>query len=425
RTRLRAGARGSEKSRTERATAQRDEKGARSSRGLPVPSFRLRVRAWGRGGATARRDFQTRAMATRWWCWRRGCSWRPAATNPRPGRPGSAGPLGTRAAADTRAQVRPGRARSPRRRGHRANDSRRPNEWEDAHMPYFSPVKTLTPAFPYVHSISQFHQRTPAVCCCSQTQSGEKYTDPFKLGWRDLKGLYEDIRKELCISTKELKDMSEYYFDGKGKAFRPIIVVLMARACNIHHNNSRDMQASQRSIALIAEMIHTASLVHDDVIDDASSRRGKHTVNKIWGEKKAVLAGDLILSAASIALARIGNTAVVSILTQVIEDLVRGEFLQLGSKENENERFAHYLEKTFKKTASLIANSCKAVSVLGCPDPVVHEIAYQYGKNVGIAFQLIDDVLDFTSCSDQMGKPTSADLKLGLATGPVLFACQQ
>uniref|UniRef100_A0A8D1YLP3 Decaprenyl-diphosphate synthase subunit 1 n=1 Tax=Sus scrofa TaxID=9823 RepID=A0A8D1YLP3_PIG len=254
--------------------------------------------------------------------------------------------------------------------------------------------------------------------------------------------------------------MSEYYFDGKGKAFRPIIVVLMARACNIHHNNSRDMQASQRTIALIAEMIHTASLVHDDVIDDASSRRGKHTVNKIWGEKKAVLAGDLILSAASIALARIGNTTVISILTQVIEDLVRGEFLQLGSKENENERFAHYLEKTFKKTASLIANSCKAVSVLGCPDPAVHEIAYQYGKNVGIAFQvgqllcqsvarwyggpggrdagvvvlvtalspshqLIDDVLDFTSCSDQMGKPTSADLKLGLATGPVLFACQQ
>ncbi|KAK7796035.1 hypothetical protein U0070_014005 [Myodes glareolus] len=90
-------------------------------------------------------------------------------------------------------------------------------------------------------------------------------------------------------------------------------------------------------------------------------------------------------------------------------------------KENENERFAHYLEKTFKKTASLIANSCEVVSVLGCPHPVVHEIAYQYG----IAFQLIGDILDFTSCSDQMGKPISADLKLGLATGPVLFVCQQ
>ncbi|GAB5573356.1 all trans-polyprenyl-diphosphate synthase PDSS1 isoform X1 [Prionailurus iriomotensis] len=376
-------------------------------------------------------------MASCRWPWRRCCSWRPAARSPGPGSPGRMGPPGPPAAADGGVQM--------------------------------------------------FHHTTSAACCCSKTRSGEKYIDPFKLGWRDLKDLYEDIRKELVISTTELKEMSEYYFDGKGKAFRPIIVVLMARACNSHHNNSRehlclptefmimeavpslgkheegerpsqlffkdrmssfhkmiaekvigsgsvkkhcfllirDVQADQRSIALIAEMIHTASLVHDDVIDDASSRRGKHTVNKIWGEKKAVLAGDLILSAASIALARIGNTTVISILTQVIEDLVRGEFLQLGSKENENERFAHYLEKTFKKTASLIANSCKAVSVLGCPDPAVHEIAYQYGKNVGIAFQLIDDVLDFTSCSDRMGKPTSADLKLGLATGPVLFACQQ
>lgn len=221
------------------------------------------------------------------------------------------------------------------------------------------------PSLPLCAFLLRFHHTTPVACCFSETLSGEKYTDPFKIGWRDLKGLYEDIRKELFISTAELREMSEYHFDGKGKAFRPIIVVLMARACNIHHNNARNVQASQRAIALIAEMIHTASLVHDDIIDDASSRRGKHTVNKIWGEKKAVLAGDLILSAASIALARIGNTTVISILTQVIEDLVRGEFLQLGSKENENERFAHYLEKTFKKTASLIANSCKAVCL--CP----------------------------------------------------------
>ncbi|XP_068529783.1 all trans-polyprenyl-diphosphate synthase PDSS1 isoform X1 [Anas acuta] len=269
------------------------------------------------------------------------------------------------------------------------------------------------------------HTSTSHMCSCSKTVSDEKYQDPFQLGRKDLKNLYEDIKKELLVSTAELREMCEYYFDGKGKAFRPMIVVLMARACNIHHSNSREVQASQRSVAIIAEMIHTASLVHDDVIDDANSRRGKMTVNQIWGERKAVLAGDFILSAASLALARIGNTTIISVLTQVIEDLVRGEFLQLGSKENENERFAHYLEKTFKKTASLIANSCKAVSILGCPDPKVHEIAYQYGKNVGIAFQLIDDVLDFTSCADRLGKPAAADLKLGLATGPVLFASRQ
>uniref|UniRef100_A0A672NW00 Prenyl (decaprenyl) diphosphate synthase, subunit 1 n=1 Tax=Sinocyclocheilus grahami TaxID=75366 RepID=A0A672NW00_SINGR len=99
--------------------------------------------------------------------------------------------------------------------------------------------------------------------------------------------------------------------------------------------------------------------------------------------------------------------------------------MQLGSKENENERFKHYLEKTFKKTASLIANSCKAVSILVNSDPEVHEIAYQYGRNVGIAFQLVDDILDFTSSAKRLGKPSAADLKLGLATGPVLFACQQ
>ncbi|XP_062955404.1 all trans-polyprenyl-diphosphate synthase PDSS1 isoform X2 [Cynocephalus volans] len=328
-------------------------------------------------------------MASRWWRWRRGCSWRPTAPSPGPGSRGQAEPPGSRAAAaaaaNASAQVRLGRAPTPGAEVTAPMTAARRNEWKrgaraqgpgelcegegrprwdgaarSPEMPYFNLVKSLTSAFPNVYSISRFHHTTPAVCCCSKTQSGEKYTDPFKLGRRDLKGLYEDIRKELLISTTELKEMSEYYFDGKGKAFRPVIVVLMARACNIHHNNSRDVQANQRSIALIAEMIHTASLVHDDVIDDASSRRGKHTVNKIWGEKKAVLAGDLILSAASIALARIGNTTVISILTQVIEDLVRGEFLQLGSKENENERFAHYLEKTFKKTASLIANSCKA-----------------------------------------------------------------
>ncbi|XP_061441706.1 all trans-polyprenyl-diphosphate synthase PDSS1 [Rhineura floridana] len=281
-------------------------------------------------------------------------------------------------------------------------------------------------SFPKILSIFwRFHHATVRKYSCGKMISDEKYKDPFKLGRKDLKNLYEDIKKELWVSTAELKEMCEYYFDGKGKAFRPMIVVLMARACNFHHNNSGEVQASQRSVAVIAEMIHTATLVHDDVIDDANSRRGKLTVNQIWGERKAVLAGDFILSAASLALARIENTTIVSVLTQVIEDLVRGEFLQLGSKENENERFAHYLEKTFKKTASLIANSCKAVSILSCPDPKIHEIAYQYGKNIGIAFQLIDDVLDFTSCSDQLGKPTSADLKLGIATGPVLFACQQ
>ncbi|KAM9712930.1 all trans-polyprenyl-diphosphate synthase PDSS1 isoform 1-T1 [Menidia menidia] len=296
-------------------------------------------------------------------------------------------------------------------------------------------------------------------CCCRATHSDAKLKDPFTLAQKDLTSLYDDIKKELFVSKKELKYLCDYYFDGRGKAIRPIIVVLMARALNIHSNRAGDLLPGQRAVAMITEMIHTASLVHDDVIDGSDERRGKRSINEVWGERKAILAGDFILSAASMALARIGNITVVKVLSQVIEDLVRGEFMQLGSKENENERFKHYLEKTFKKTASLIANSCKAVctfclhinktrverglalctrcllltacsdsskvSILVNSDPEVHEIAYQYGKNVGIAFQLVDDVLDFTSGAAQLGKPSAADLKLGLATGPVLFACQQ
>uniref|UniRef100_A0A8C4ZRK3 Prenyl (decaprenyl) diphosphate synthase, subunit 1 n=1 Tax=Gadus morhua TaxID=8049 RepID=A0A8C4ZRK3_GADMO len=262
--------------------------------------------------------------------------------------------------------------------------------------------------------------------CCKKIHSDTKLKDPFSLAQKDLAHLYDDIKKELYVSGAELRSLCDYYFDGKGKAFRPMIVVLMARALNIHSNSKgTDLLPGQRSVAMISEMIHTASLVHDDVIDGSDQRRGKSTINDMWGERKAILAGDFILSAASMALARIGNTTVVSVLSQVIEDLVRGEFMQMGSKENENERFKHYLDKTFKKTASLIANSCRAVSILVNSDPEVHEIAFQYGKNVGIAFQLVDDVLDFTACAAHLGKPSAADLKLGLATGPVLFACQQ
>ncbi|XP_068438373.1 all trans-polyprenyl-diphosphate synthase PDSS1 [Clinocottus analis] len=292
------------------------------------------------------------------------------------------------------------------------------------------PTQTQPKAFNSTTSLaghnSRLLTRTLQSCRCRQhLHTDVKLKDPFTLAQKDLTNLYDDIRKELFVSKHELKSLCDYYFDGKGKAIRPMIVVLMARALNAHSNRSGDLLPGQRTIAMIAEMIHTASLVHDDVIDGSDQRRGKRTINGLWGEKKAILAGDFILSTASIAMARIGDNTVVKVMSQVMEDLVRGEFMQLGSKENENERFKHYLEKTFKKTASLIANSCKAVCVQVTSDPDVHEIAYKYGENVGIAFQLVDDVLDFTAGASHLGKPSAADLKLGLATGPVLFACQQ
>ncbi|XP_072019990.1 all trans-polyprenyl-diphosphate synthase PDSS1-like [Amphiura filiformis] len=261
----------------------------------------------------------------------------------------------------------------------------------------------------------------------TDTRSFPKETcSPEDLTRVELATLHQDIIKELQCDNKELQEVSQYYFDGKGKAFRPMVVLLMARACNIHNNvNNGNLLSSQHRVSLIAEMIHTASLMHDDVIDAADTRRNKVAINEMWGQKKAILGGDFVLSVSSQMLARIGNEEVVLVLSQVIEDLVRGEFMQLGSKENENDRFSHYLQKTYKKTASLMAQSCKAAAVLGECNAVECEIAYQYGRNIGMAFQLIDDVLDFVSSDATMGKPTSADLKLGLATAPVLFASEK
>ncbi|XKL59207.1 hypothetical protein PGB90_000223 [Kerria lacca] len=141
--------------------------------------------------------------------------------------------------------------------------------------------------------------------------------------------------------------------------------------------------------------------------------------------KKVAMAGDFILAVASMMIARLRDNDVTLTLSQIMTDLIQGEFMQLGAKETENERFAHYLTKTYRKTASLIANGLKAEAMLAGADPKLSEIAFEYGRNVGIAFQLVDDMLDFISSSDAMGKPTAADLKLGLATAPVLFACEK
>ncbi|GFS33149.1 decaprenyl-diphosphate synthase subunit 1 [Trichonephila inaurata madagascariensis] len=253
----------------------------------------------------------------------------------------------------------------------------------------------------------------------------QQEVDPFKLAEPDLINLYSDIKKELSSQSNSLGHISSYYFDGHGKAFRPVMVVLMARALNYHIFESSRLLETQHRMAIIAEMIHTASLVHDDVIDTSDTRRGKSSVNVLWGQRKAILAGDFILAQAARILAQLGNEDVVHLLAQVLLDLVQGEFMQMSSSEDETERFNQYLKKTFKKTASLTAYTCKAAAVLCGAKETLQDMAFQYGRDVGIAFQLIDDYLDFMASQSELGKPTAADLRLGLATAPVLYASQR
>jgi len=259
----------------------------------------------------------------------------------------------------------------------------------------------------------------------------ESISNPFNLVGSQLGTLIQEIHSELQNQIKketnsDLISISKYYFDGQGKALRPVIALCTAHAYNVHTNTSDShVIDKQRKVALISEMIHTASLVHDDILDKAETRRGKQSVNTRWSLQKSTMAGDYILAVGSRLLAKTENPDVIQILSQVLSDLVEGEFMQLQNKEDESERFEHYLNKSFNKTASLMAYSCKANAVLSGASKQCVDNSYQYGRHIGIAFQLVDDLLDFVSSADQLGKPAAADLKLGLATAPVLFAARK
>ena len=153
---------------------------------------------------------------------------------------------------------------------------------------------------------------------------------------------------------------------------------------------------TQRRLAEIVEMIHTASLLHDDVIDRSETRRNMPSANMNFGNKMAILAGDFLLARASIALARLRNYEVVELMSTVISNLVEGEFMQLKNTQNSSSKgtsktmstFEYYMEKNYMKTASLIANGCRAASVLSGSTQEISEIAHTYGKNIGLAFQV-------------------------------------
>ena len=189
---------------------------------------------------------------------------------------------------------------------------------------------------------------------------------------------------------------------------------------------------TQLRLAQIVELLHTASLLHDDVIDVSATRRSQPSANTLFGNKMAVLAGDFLLGRASVALARLRDPEVTELLATVIANLVEGEFMQLKNTaldEKEprwsEDTIAYYLQKTYLKSASLISKSCRAAALLGNSVPEVVEAAYSYGRNLGLAFQLVDDMLDYTISGAELGKPAGADLELGLATAPLLFAWKE
>ncbi|XP_073048237.1 solanesyl diphosphate synthase 3, chloroplastic/mitochondrial-like isoform X4 [Primulina eburnea] len=241
----------------------------------------------------------------------------------------------------------------------------------------------------------------------------------------------------VIAKVPKLASAAEYFFKMgvEGKRFRPTVLLLMATALNVPMPRpvpdaagdtlSMELRSRQRCIAEITEMIHVASLLHDDVLDDADTRRGIGSLNFVMGNKLAVLAGDFLLSRACVALASLKNTEVVSLLATVVEHLVTGETMQMTTSSDQRCSMEYYMQKTYYKTASLISNSCKAIALLAGQTAEVSMLAYDYGKNLGLAFQLIDDVLDFTGTSSSLGKGSLSDIRHGIITAPILFAMEE
>ena len=238
---------------------------------------------------------------------------------------------------------------------------------------------------------------------------------------QDLRILTDNLKRLIGARHPILGAAAEHLFDAGGKRIRPAIVLLTSRATMPNH----DLTSRHRRLAEITEMIHTASLVHDDVVDEADVRRNVETVNNIFGDKIAVLAGDFLFAQSSWYLANLDNLQVVKLLSEVIRDFAEGEILQSINCFDIDASIDSYLDKTYYKTASLIANSAKAAAVLSGSSVEVGEQLYSYGRNLGLAFQIVDDILDFTGSTEVLGKPAGLDLASGKLTSPVFYALKQ
>ncbi len=237
----------------------------------------------------------------------------------------------------------------------------------------------------------------------------------------DLDALLADLRSLIGAGHPILQAAAEHLFAAGGKRLRPGIVLLLARAIA----PDGGLGSRQRRLAEITEMIHTASLVHDDVVDEASTRRGVATVHSRFNHRVAVLAGDFLFAQASWHLANLDDLEVVKLLSRVIMDLADGEVRQGLYRYDTGQSLEAYLEKSYCKTASLIANSSRAVGVLSGLAGARLDDLFLFGRQLGLAFQVVDDILDFTASDQQLGKPAASDLASGYLTAPVLYALQE
>ncbi|KAL3631498.1 sporulation-specific protein 2 [Castilleja foliolosa] len=257
-----------------------------------------------------------------------------------------------------------------------------------------------------------------------ETKDSSSMSDMFELVAEDLLTLNKNLQSIVGSENPVLMSAAEQIFGAGGKRMRPALVFLVSRA-TAEIAGLKELTKEHRRLAEIIEMIHTASLIHDDVLDESDMRRGKETVHQLYGTRVAVLAGDFMFAQSSWYLANLENLEVIKLISQVIKDFASGEIKQASSLFDCDVHMDEYLIKSYYKTASLIAASSKGASIFSGVSSDISEQMYQYGKNLGLSFQVVDDILDFTQSAEQLGKPAGSDLAKGNLTAPVIFALEK
>lgn len=233
----------------------------------------------------------------------------------------------------------------------------------------------------------------------------------------DFKAINELIESSLHSRVPLVAEIAAYLVQAGGKRLRPLLVLLAARSCG-------DSSPHPVKLAVAIEFLHTAMLLHDDVVDESTLRRGRRTANAEWGNAASVLVGDFLHSRAFELMVELGNIDVMALISKATNGIAEGEVQQLTLLQNTSTSEADYLEVIYRKTALLFEVSAESGAVLGGASASEAAAYREYGRHLGLAFQLMDDWLDYEGSAQDLGKNTGDDLAEGKVTLPIILALQ-
>ena len=239
----------------------------------------------------------------------------------------------------------------------------------------------------------------------------------FELLREDLAAIEREFGRDTVSGVEAITEIGEYLRGGGGKRIRPALLLLAAKLFDYQGRGAIRLGA-------VVEIIHTATLVHDDIIDEAQTRRGRPAANTQWGNSKCVLAGDWLYMQAFKVAVQERNFRILDTLIELTQQMVEGELLQM-EKLGKLISLDEYFDLIFRKTACLFSVCMRMGAILGGASPEQEESLGQYGRDLGMAFQIVDDVLDVTQTSEQLGKTAGKDSAAEKATYPALFGIEE